>query len=283
LSEQLIAKYPILRHLSGLLNFFEWLAVRHAEAVVPVCEALTLAIAKYKPKRVLTLHDVSLLGDRGHQTRQDLRVKLGITAPLLMYVGNLEVYQGIDLLLESFALALKQVDGADLLIIGGEASDIRNYQAKCRDLRIQERVRFLGPRPVEDLAGYLAEADVLVAPRIAGSNTPMKLYSYLDSGKPVIATNLPTHTQVLGSHAALLAHPNPQAFSNAILQLLKDRDLGKRLGTAGKRLIEDKYTYAAFRIKLNALYDWLRHTTHRKRDVALLICAIGGSALMVSA
>ena len=61
--------------------------------------------------------------------QENLRVKLEISGLLLMYVGNLQVYQGIDLLLESFALVLKLAE-VDLVIIGGENSDIQKYQKK---------------------------------------------------------------------------------------------------------------------------------------------------------
>lgn len=81
----------------------------------------------------------------------NLRSKLNISGLLLMYVENLEAYQGIALLLESFALVLKKLNQADLIIIGGEASDIYQYQRQASDLKIGSQVHFLGSKPVEDL------------------------------------------------------------------------------------------------------------------------------------
>jgi glycosyltransferase involved in cell wall biosynthesis len=182
---------------------------------------------------------------------------LGVGGLLLMYVGNLETYQGIDLLLESFALALKQNDRAELVIVGGQASDIQKYERKCWELGIGAKVRFLGPQPVERLGEYLSHADILVSPRIKGNNTPMKLYSYLHSGKPVLATNLPTHTQLIDKHVALLVEPQSAEFSKAMLRLIDDNNLRVELGMAGKKFIEEKFTYRAFREKLNGLFDWL--------------------------
>ncbi|NEO71275.1 glycosyltransferase [Moorena sp. SIO3H5] len=188
-----------------------------------------------------------------------LRRELGIRNVLLMYVGNLETYQGIDLLLESFALTLEHTDQADLVIIGGEADDIRKYTNKAHCLGIQQHVHFLGPKPVEHLAIYLEQADILVSPRTKGKNTPMKLYSYLDSGKVLLATDLPTHTQLLNNHLALLKRPDAKAFAEGMLDLIADEKLRLKLGTAGKKLIDKRHTYAAFREKLNSLYDWLNH------------------------
>jgi glycosyltransferase involved in cell wall biosynthesis len=107
------------------------------------------------------------------------------------------------------------------------------------------------------LAAYLAQADFLVSPRVKGKNTPMKIYSYLDSGKALLATNLPTHTQVLTEDVAMLAAPSPRDFSRGVLRLAEDRALRQKLGQAGKQLIAERHTYEAFRLSLDMLYDWL--------------------------
>jgi glycosyltransferase involved in cell wall biosynthesis len=186
-----------------------------------------------------------------------MKKELGIDGLMLMYVGNLEPYQGIDLLLESFALVLKATEKADLVIIGGHVSDIRQYEKKAHHLGIQRRVHFCGPRPLEHLGEYLAEADILVSPRISGNNTPMKLYSYLDSGTAIVATALPTHTQLLDGQVAMLAEPSPKAFSEAMLRLIEDENLRQKLGHAGEKLVEEHYSYRVFREKLTGLFDWL--------------------------
>jgi glycosyltransferase involved in cell wall biosynthesis len=186
-----------------------------------------------------------------------MKSELQIDGLVLMYVGNLQPYQGIDLLLESFALASQQTAQADMVIIGGHISDVHKYQKKSHHLGIQRKVHFCGPRPLEHLGEYLAEADILVSPRIIGKNTPMKLYSYLDSGIAVLATDLPTHTQLLDSRVAMLAEPSPKAFSEAMLHLMEDENLRRNLGQAGKKLIEEHYSYGVFREKLKGLFDWL--------------------------
>ncbi len=191
------------------------------------------------------------------QMQSNLRTELGINHVLLMYVGNLETYQGVDLLLESFALTLKKNKLADLVIIGGETSDIQKYKQQAKRLGILENVHFLGPKPVDDLGVYLAQADIVVSPRVKGKNTPMKLYSYLHSGKALLATDLPTHTQVLNSQISLLAAPKSQAFSQGMLRLIDDPDLRLKLGSTGKAFIEQNHTYKVFCRKFNLLYDWL--------------------------
>jgi glycosyltransferase involved in cell wall biosynthesis len=189
--------------------------------------------------------------------RVPMKRELHIDGLMLMYVGNLEPYQGIDLLLESFALVLKKTERGDLVIIGGQVSDIHKYQKKSHHLGIQRKVHLCGPRPLERLGEYLSEADILVSPRITGKNTPMKLYSYLHSGIAILATDLPTHTQLLDSRVAMLTEPSPKAFSEAMLRLMEDENLRRNLGQAGKKLIEEQYSHRVFREKLKALFNWL--------------------------
>ncbi|HXH82995.1 MAG TPA: glycosyltransferase [Candidatus Tectomicrobia bacterium] len=182
---------------------------------------------------------------------------LAIDGLVVMYVGNLEPYQGIDLLLASFARVCRASEGHALVVVGGSPRDVEAYRTRCQPLGIAGRTHFLGPRPVRDLGRYLAAADVLVSPRLQGTNTPMKLYSYLHSGKPLVATDLPTHTQLLDDRVAVLAAPTPEALGDAIARVLGDADLRARLGHAGRRFVEDTFTYQAFRERLTGLLDWL--------------------------
>jgi glycosyltransferase involved in cell wall biosynthesis len=266
LAQQMVERYPFLRPLLPCFNCFEKLAVRNALAVIPVCNALADAIVRYHPTKVVILQDVTLLKglDRVEHETTDLPLVDGL---MLMYVGNLAPYQGIDLLLESFAWLLERTKQADLVIIGGHPSDIHKYQKKSHDLGIQGKVHFCGPRPPERLGEYLAEADILVSPRISGENTPMKLYSYLDSGVAILATDIPTHTQVLDARVAMLAEPSPKAFSEAMLRLINDEKLRRTLGQAGKRLVEEQYSYHVFREKLKALFDWLEVQVGREAAI----------------
>jgi glycosyltransferase involved in cell wall biosynthesis len=183
---------------------------------------------------------------------------------VVMYVGNLEPYQGVDLLLQSFARVAARTDRADLVIVGGTPRDIAHYRGECTRLGIAPRVDFRGPRPIGELAAHLEEADVVVSPRLRGNNTPMKLYSYLHSGKALVATDLPTHTQVIDQDVAMLAAPHPAAFADALERVIGDEPLRARLGGAGRRLVEERFTYRAFRERLNGLLDWLETQALRR-------------------
>lgn len=265
LAQQMVEKHARLAFALPWLQAMERMVVRGATAVVPVCDALADAIAPCRPKHVVTLHDVSLL-DRGGLPGPHPAERLTAGSPLVMYVGNLEPYQGVDLLLESFAAIVDQAGGAELVLVGGEPADIEACRQKCGKLGIAQRVQFVGQRPVEELAGWLKRADVLVSPRIKGKNTPMKVYSYLHSGRPVLATRIASHTQVLHDGVAMLADPAVEPFSAALLRLIQDARLRDELGRAGRRYAAERFSYESCRRKVRELYAWLEQTLRARPD-----------------
>jgi len=255
IAQQVVEKMGFLRPLGWLFNWLEARAIRGSVACAPVCHALAdLAESRGAPAWV-TLHDISQLKPADFQSTGILREKHGIRGVIGLYVGNLEKYQGIDLLLESLPHALREAEQLQLVIAGGTDADIEKYRAKAVALGVDDHVHFIGRWPSSDLAQLLAEADFLVAPRIKGINTPMKVFPYLHSGRPVLVTDLPTHTQLLDESVAMLGPPDPEGFGRAMSRLVRDPELCERLGRAGRGFVEDNHTYKQYERRLNRLYD----------------------------
>ncbi len=256
LALQLTEKWWILRPVLSIFESLERVVVRGSIAVAPVCDALQAIAVKHGSRNTVMLRDVSLLPESDEQKRP-LRAELGLPdhQPLIVYVGNLESYQGIDLLLEAFSLACSHPSGPVLAIIGGTQAAIDAYKQKALRLGCAERVSFLGPRPVATLGDLLSSADIVVSPRIKGNNTPMKVYSYLHCGRALLATDLPTHTQVVDGTTAVLTAPTPTGFAAGMLLLLSDPGLRDEIGARAKARAERLYTVAAFETQLSALYD----------------------------
>jgi glycosyltransferase involved in cell wall biosynthesis len=254
LPEQLLGKYGSLRRLEGLLSRFERLAIARSDLVLAVCEDLAARARRYGTATPIdVVEDVSLVGQRRPGAVESLRGDLPDDGVLAMYVGNLERYQGVDLLLDALAL----VDSAvpfKFVAIGGNAAAVAEYRARAAELHLSGRVEFVGARPLAGLGDYLAQADVLVSPRASGQNTPMKLYSYLGAGKPVLATRIRSHTQVLSDDDALLVEPEPAAMARGLEMLLESPALRERLGAAARRLAATRYSVAQFRSSVANAY-----------------------------
>lgn len=255
MTTQLIDKLPLLMPLSPVLRFFESLPMRYAKAVVPMCHALAEEAGKYRDNNIVVLTDISFVGQQESPGKAaDLRLELGLRGSIVMYIGNLESYQGIDLLLQSFLLVSQQHSDTSLIIIGGVEEDIEKYQELVSQMGIDGQVYLLGPRPVSQIGDYMVQADVLVSPRTQGVNTPMKIYSYLDSGVSVLATRLSTHTQVMNDDIAMLAEPDSDDFSKALLKLLADKELRIQLAAAARETMQSEHSYAVFRQNVHDLY-----------------------------
>jgi glycosyltransferase involved in cell wall biosynthesis len=264
LAEQLVDAYPGLQFAFATLRRCEAVAVRHSLGVLTVCAALEDVAHGHAPdKPIGRVEDTTLLdGAQVHPTNGqsgDSVLPPGVDgqSPVAMYVGNLEHYQGIGLLLEGFRHALIRIPNAHLVIVGGLPEDIDYYGRRAAQLGITSRVHFLGQRPITALEGLFRRADVLVSPRLKGLNTPMKIYSYLDSGTAVLATRLRTHTQVLDDRTAYLVAPDPEALGDGLVELLSDPVLRERLATQAKAYVQREFTPEAAHRKLGSFYTMM--------------------------
>jgi glycosyltransferase involved in cell wall biosynthesis len=135
---------------------------------------------------------------------------------------------------------------ARLVMAGGHPDQVERAKHEAAALGIGPATIFLGERPAEDIPAFLEASDVLVSPRSRGKNTPLKIYQYLRSGRPIVATNLLTHTQVLDPTVAELTEPTAEAFGAGILRVLGDRDHAAALSRAARTLADTRYTYEAY-------------------------------------
>jgi glycosyltransferase involved in cell wall biosynthesis len=115
-------------------------------------------------------------------------------------------------------------------------------------------VSFAGTRPPSELPVFLALADVLCSPRVKGENTPFKLYSYLASGKPIVATRIATHTQLLDDSLAFLVEPSAEGVASGLRQALLQTDDARARAERGLALVDREYSAERYREKVAHAY-----------------------------
>jgi len=249
-----------------LLRMFEWMetsALNSAKAVITVCGSLTQAACARVPSgKVHQVEDIPMdppPPPAGYTTAR-LKKELGIGEGRLIavYTGNLEPYQGADLMIEAAVEVVKREPLAVFVIVGGAEADVEKYRRMAETLGVAANVIFTGHKGPEWMALFYEMADVLLSPRVKGTNTPLKIYTYLKTGKPVVATDLPTHTQVLNGEIALLAKPEKMAYSEGILLLFRDKELCERIGGRGKDFVEKNFNREMFDKKIASAYETLR-------------------------
>jgi glycosyltransferase involved in cell wall biosynthesis len=238
------------RVLKAVFEFFERLVVKRSRVVIVICPQLADTVKAIDPAIDPVLienapgsGDVPVAG-----AGATIRAEFGLTAstPLVLYTGTFEAYQGLDLLFESAATVTASRPDVRFLLAGGRPEQVEKARAQARQAGVEAVTIFAGERPAEEIPLFLDAADVLVSPRSTGTNTPLKIYQYLRAGRPIVATRLLTHTQVLDDSVSILTEPTPAGLASGILRAIADPESSRELGRRAHELAETKYSYEAY-------------------------------------
>ena len=235
----------------GVVRWFEKLMINRSKVVIVICPALEDTVRATAPDANVVLIENAPGSAEDHATpAQAAAVRqmhgIGDATPLVLYTGTFEAYQGLDLLFESMALVAQERPDARLLLAGGKPDQVDKFRALAAKAGIGAVTIFAGERPALEIPAYLLACDALVSPRSRGTNTPLKIYQYLRSGKAIVATRLLTHTQVLDDDTAVLTGTSAREFADGILLALTDRARAALVGANAAHLAETKYSYEAY-------------------------------------
>lgn len=167
-----------------------------------------------------------------------IRERFGFgTRPVLLYTGNLDGYQNVELLLASIARVRVAVPEA-LLVIATHATR-RELPAELR--RPAEGVELLRTADFATIRDLLTVADVALLPRHEWSGFPMKLLNYMAAGKPVVVSAGSAKAIRHGLNGWVVPDGRPDDYARAIIDLLAAPRLRAALGRAARRTVEDEY------------------------------------------
>jgi glycosyltransferase involved in cell wall biosynthesis len=173
------------------------------------------------------------------------QLKIHRDRTVLLYSGNFSSYQGIDLLISAFSRARRLRPELLLLCVG--ATDAQLVQRRQHtEPEGQEHMRFLPRQPRYDIPKYTAMADVLMLPRIGPDNIPLKLYDYMASGIPIVATRQNGHDGILTDQRAFLCAPTAESMADAIVRVCEHPDEAALVGGAALRYAQQHFGWGAF-------------------------------------
>ncbi len=237
-----------------VVRLFEWLenyVIRSSGAVITICPALRERVAQIsKDTPQVLIENVANCEDpdavpeavvRSFKERHELDGRA-----IVLYAGTFEPYQGLDLLIASAQRVVRRRQDVLFVLMGGNHEQVEQYRRKVEAAGLAGYVRFTGARPPEEVPIAIKAADVLVSPRLQGTNTPLKIYAYLKSGKPIVATSLYTHAQVLNDDVAVLVEPDAEAFGEGILSVLGDAHLAEGLGEQARRYFDSCFSMQSY-------------------------------------
>jgi glycosyltransferase involved in cell wall biosynthesis len=254
-----------------LIKTFKWLedsCLQSADAVITICPALYNYVddlIENKSKHLLIENSIfdrvrikwNGSGSSMVHAENTPEINFPENAQLIVYAGTLESYQGIDILVDAYGrIATRNADSV-LLVVGGTAEQVSMYSRKAAENGISSQCIFTGRLPQERAQKYIGMASVLVSPRSAGINTPLKIYEQLASGIPLVATNIYSHTQVLDDNVAILVDPDPDDMARGLEEALCDDARRMQIVAAAKKLYEDKYSRPVYTKKIKQLLELL--------------------------
>jgi glycosyltransferase involved in cell wall biosynthesis len=253
---------------SGILKrtflALERLVLKNSAAVIVICQDLLDYVrARGLGGKAVLIENFVDFGDfdEGRIEGKAVEQEKSEIAPdgekIILYTGNFEPYQGLPLLIEAFGRIGTR---AVLLIVGGSFSEHDTMRRAAADLGIKGRIVFIEKVPPARVPLYVALADVLVSPRVSGTNTPLKIYSFLKSGKPLVATRLRTHTQVLNDKISILAPAEATGLAGGLALALESEEAQARAREA-KRMADREYIYPRYLQKIDEV---LKKATARK-------------------
>ncbi|MGH2853449.1 MAG: glycosyltransferase family 4 protein [Solirubrobacteraceae bacterium] len=163
-----------------------------------------------------------------------------LTAPKLVYVGTLDVQDGVLELPE--ILRAPALEGAHLTIVGKGAAQAE-LLARCRAAGVEDRVTFTGHVPHARVAALIAAADIGIDPapgtELNHGSTMIKVAEYMGCGRPLVAYDLRETRRTAGDAALYAPCGEPRAFVDRIGELARDGELRRRLGAlARERALE---------------------------------------------
>ena len=226
--------------------------LKNSQAVIVICPDLLNQVERegYAARSVLLENFIDFEPDEysAVEVQEKRREYAAENQKIVLYAGNFQPYQGIPLLLEA---ASKITDKRIVFLLVGESEEaVARMRKKAEESGTEDMIQFTGQVPPSQMPLFTGMADVLVSPRLSGTNTPLKIYSFLKSGKPVVATRLWTHTQILNDEIAVLVEPDAESMARGILFACFDQGAQDK-ARAAKEMAGREYTHDRYKEKMS--------------------------------
>ncbi len=165
-------------------------------------------------------------------TQEEARKELKISTkgPMVLYTGHLYSWKGVDTLAEA---AKFLPDGVTVYFVGGTEKDVVSFSERFGNL---PNIVIIGHKNHKEMPLWQKAADVVVVPNTAKENiskydtSPMKIFEYMASRKPIVATDIPSIREILNDTNALTVLPDdPKAMAQGIMNVLNDNARAQKI------------------------------------------------------
>jgi glycosyltransferase involved in cell wall biosynthesis len=187
---------------------------------------------------------------------RDLIRRFGLEGKrVVVFLGLLTEYQGVDTLLESLPLLIRDVPDAHFLIMGypNEAW----YHDRAKALFVERHITLTGRVAYDDAARYLALGSVAVSPKTSPTEANGKLLNYMACGLPTVATDTPVNRELLGDAGIYVPIRDARALATALAGILVDSDRQARIGELLRQRAVTEFSWPVLAGRLRTIYDQL--------------------------
>lgn len=223
-------------------------ALKNAESIVFISNGLREYYKKHKLEHKSSIVapdgvDEDQFDVRESQEESRERFNLPVNARLVLYTGHLYPWKGVDTL----AQASQYLEDTIVVLVGGTDDDIVSFRRKYEEV---PNILLLGRYPYKDMKYIANAADVLVIPNSAKERisreftSPLKLFNYMASGKPIVASGLPSVREIVSEKEVFFAEAdNPESFAQKIKHVLSNTSEAERRGKQAKEKARE-YTWS---------------------------------------
>ncbi|MFH1004203.1 MAG: glycosyltransferase family 4 protein [Bacteroidota bacterium] len=244
----------------SLLNFMsdhiEKKQIELSEKVVVVSSALKKYFSeKHKideKKFIITPNAVNAEKLKTDENKiRDLTEKFQLNKNFVIgFVGSIFPYHGVDILIKSFH-KVKEIQNNCKLLIVGDGETLPLLEALSKKLGLTDSVIFTGNISHSDISNYIELMNICVLPKTNWYCSPVKIFEYGFFGKAIIApNNVPLKDVITDGESGLLINPNVEELSSAILKLLNDAVLRKKIENNFQRKVHEEHSWEKMAVKI---------------------------------
>lgn len=179
------------------------------------------------------------------EARITIRQKLGIPpdSVVLIFVGNVVREKGVEELMQSFCMLASDFRELHLVVVG-EGPALSGLTSKAEEVKLRNRVHFMGLRPHQEIPGWLSASDILILPSWSEGH-PTVIIEAMACARPVVATKVGGIPETVehGESGILVEEGDVRALTQAIAQLGSDSAKREAMGKSGRRIVEQRFTW----------------------------------------
>lgn len=191
------------------------------------------------------------------------KLRLPLNKKIVVYLGILAEYQGVDCLLKAIPEVVQKVNNVHFLIMGYPNLD--KYRKIAEKLEIVNNVTFAGRIDYGSAAEYLNIGDIAVAPKLGEAEADGKVYNYMACGLPVIASDIQVHREILGDTAIFAEVNNSASLAKAMVKSLLNEELAQELSIKVRQRAVENFSWDSRAKKLEKIYKIAISNSSRRK------------------